>query len=106
MSFQDDLVSLHDFLMHTSEKNLKQMLIDGKMTDVHVNLLMKIVKSTNLEEFKNCYEKKEFPKVKMNPKESALKENFWETCSTTLQSRGLIGKTPPPTSTTPPATAA
>ncbi len=51
MSFQEDLNTLHNFLLQTSEGNLKRMLIDGKMTDVHLRLLIKIAKNAGHEEF-------------------------------------------------------
>jgi len=94
MSYQDDVASLYDFLLHTSESNLKKMLVDGKMTMIHVNLLLKIVKSTSLEQFASHYEKKDFPKIKVSAKEQDIREHFWETCEVTLQSRGLIGSMP------------
>ncbi len=72
------------------------MLVDGKMTEVHFRLLVKIAKSTGHEEFKNCYEKKDFPKIRMSAAETAIKETFWDICSAVLQSRGLIGSTPLP----------
>ncbi|MGE3974162.1 MAG: hypothetical protein AB7F59_06525 [Bdellovibrionales bacterium] len=94
MSFNDDIASVYEFLLHTSEGNLKKMLVDNKMTDTHLRMLLKVVKTCNLEQFRMCYQKQEFPKVKFSASESNLKETFWDCCAKTLQSRGLIGATP------------
>jgi hypothetical protein len=94
MSFQEDLNTLHNFLMQTSESNLKRMLVDAKMTDAHLRLLIKIAKSSGHEELKACIENKTFPRVKFSPVESKLKETFWDVCLATLQSRGLLGAVP------------
>lgn len=94
MSFEEELDTLHSFLLQTPEGHLKRMLVDGKMTETHLRLLLKIAKNSGHDEFKNCYQKKEFPKIKMSASESGIKETFWETCAATLQSRGLIGAQP------------
>jgi len=96
MSFQEDLNTLHNFLLQTPESNLKRMLIEGKMTEVHLRLLVKIAKNTGHEDFKRCYENKEFPRIKTTAAENNIKETFWDICAATLQTRGLIGATPMP----------
>ncbi len=88
---QYDTQSLYEFLLHTPESGLRKMLIDGKpMTDVHFNLLLKIVKTTPLDKFSEHFEKGDFPKVKMGPAEIKLKEKFWGDCMKTLESRGIL----------------
>jgi hypothetical protein len=86
-----DSHSLHDFLFHTPENGLRKMLIDRKnMTDVHCNLLFKIVKSTSPEQFSEYFNKKEFPKLRFGPAEQKIKEKFWDDCVATLLERGLL----------------
>jgi hypothetical protein len=88
---QYDTYSLHDFLYHTPESGLRKMLIDRKnMTDVHCNLLFKIVKSVSPEQFAEHFEKKDFPKLRMGPAEMKIKEKFWDDCVTVLLERGLL----------------
>ena len=88
---QYDLNSLHEFLLHTPEQGLRKMLVDQKpFTEVHFNLLMKIVKNCSLEQFSEHFEKGDFPKIKMGPAEQKIKELFWKDCVTCLNSRGLL----------------
>lgn len=88
---QYDTHSLHDFLFHTPESGLRKMLIDRKrMTDVHANLLFKIVKGCNPEQFGEHFEKKSFPKVRMSPNEEKLKEKFWADVEVVLLERGIL----------------
>lgn len=88
---QYDTQSLFDFLFHTPEGGLRKMLVDRKnMTDVHCNLLLKIVKACTLESFTEHFEKQDFPKVRMGPAEEKIKEKFWENCMVTLKERGLL----------------
>lgn len=86
-----DTQGLHDFLLHTPEGGLRKMLVDKKrMTDVHCNLLLKIVRSCSAEQFGECFEKKEFPKVKIGPAESKIREKFWDDCIAILSERGIL----------------
>lgn len=93
---QYDMQSIYDFLLHTPEQGLRKMLVDGKpMTEVHFNLLMKIVRNTKLDDFSNHFEKEDFPKIKLGPAEQKLKEKFWKECVTALNARGLLGPAMP-----------
>lgn len=88
---QYDTQTLFDFLFHTPESGLRKMLIDRKnMTDVHCNLLLKIVKSCSAEQFAEHFEKKDFPKVRFSPAEDKIKEKFWDACTATLLERGIL----------------
>jgi hypothetical protein len=88
---QYDTQSLYEFLAHTPESGLRKMLIDKKsMTDVHCNLLLKIVKSCSPEKFGEHFEKKDFPKVRFSPAEDKIKEKFWDSCTSVLLERGLL----------------
>lgn len=88
---QYDTQGLYDFLFNTPESGLRKMLIDKKnMTDVHCNLLLKIVRAVNAEQFGMLYEKKDFPRIRMSPAEMKLKEKFWDDCTACLLERGIL----------------
>ena len=88
---QYDTLGLYDFLLHTPEGGVKKLLIDNqKMTQVHCNLLIKIVRSCSAEQFTEHFEKQDFPKLRMGPAESKIKEKFWMDCTTVLLERGLL----------------
>jgi len=90
-----DTHSLYDFLFNTPESGLRKMLVDKKtMTDVHCNLLIKIVKSCPVDQFAEHFEKKDFPKLRMSPAETKLKEKFWDDCVAVLKERGLLQPAP------------
>ncbi len=86
-----DTQSLHDFLSNTPEGGLRKILIDKKnMTDVHFNLLLKIVRATPASQFGEYVDKKDFPRIRMSPAETKLKEKFWDECLMVLEERGLL----------------
>jgi hypothetical protein len=86
-----DTQSLHDFLCSTPEGGLRKMLVDKKnITDVHFNLLMKIVRAGEAEQFGEMVEKKEFPRIRMSPAEMKLKEKFWDECFVVFKERGIL----------------
>ncbi|GIL16530.1 MAG: hypothetical protein BroJett040_02810 [Oligoflexia bacterium] len=88
---QYDSASLYQFLTQTPEQGLRKMLVDNKpMTEVHFNLLMKVVRACDEAQFCQHFEKKEFPKVKMGPGDLKIKDKFWDDCATTLLSRGIL----------------
>jgi hypothetical protein len=88
---QYDIQSLYEFLLHTPEGGLRKMLVDrSKMTDVHVNLLVKIVRACSIEQFTEHFSKQDFPKVRFGPAESKIKEKFWADCTSLLLERGLL----------------
>lgn len=86
-----DLPGLFDFLSSTPEQGLRKMFVDGKpMTEIHFNLLMKIVRQGNQDAFSQWVEASDFPKIKMSPNEHKLKEKFWIDCFKTFESRGIL----------------
>lgn len=88
---QYDLPGLFQFLTTTPEQGLRKMLVDGKpMTEVHFNLLMKVVRSGNEESFCSHIEASSFPKIKFSPNEHKLREKFWAECFKTFESRGIL----------------
>lgn len=86
-----DYKGLYEFLTQTPEQGLRKMLVDPKaFTDVHFSLLLKTVRAGGEKEFVDCAENKTFPKVKMSPNETKLKENFWKDAIQTFNSRGIL----------------
>ncbi len=86
-----DLPSLHQFLMSTPESGLRKLFVDQKpMTDIHFNMLMKVVRASTEDAFSGYVEMNDFPKIKYSPNEIKLKENFWKDCFLTFSSRGIL----------------
>lgn len=91
-----DLAGLYDFLTQTPEKGLRGMLVDNKpMSEVHFNMLIKIVRACKQEEFAEHFDREDYPKIKFGPSELKLKEKFWKDCVQSLNSRGLLGPAMP-----------
>lgn len=88
---QYDTNSLYEFLLHTPEGGLRKMLVDkNKMTDVHFNLLLKVVRGCQAEQFSEHFNKQDFPKVRFGPAETKIKEKFWADCTAVLLDRGIL----------------
>lgn len=86
-----DIPSLYEFLAHTPEQGLRKMLVDPKsFTDVHFNLMLKIVRNCDVTHFSEHVEKSDFPKIKMGAAEIKIKEKFWADLFAVCQSRGLL----------------
>lgn len=93
---QYDIPSIYDFLQHTPEQGLRKMLVDSKpITEVHFNLMLKIVRGCSMEDFGNHFDKQDFPKIKMGPAEQKIKEKFWKDLEAGLNARGLLGPAMP-----------
>lgn len=91
MSVSFDIQNLYQFLTQTPEGGLRKMLVDGKpMTEVHFNMMMKVIKHGGEQEFINFCETGAFPPVRLSPKEQPLKETFWNDCLKTFKDRGLL----------------
>jgi hypothetical protein len=90
MYSQDELKSLHGFLKATGESNLKNMLVGGKMTETHLRMLLKVVRSVSEGDFIKHLEADTFPKVKLNAGELAVKESFWGVCTAACAKVGLL----------------
>jgi hypothetical protein len=96
MYSNDELKGLHGFLRATGEGNLKKMLVGGHMTEVHLRVLLKVARAVGDAEFANHWEAGTFPKTKMSPEESALKETLYAVCGEACAKVGLLtgtGKT-------------
>ena len=93
---QYDVPSLYAFLTQTPEAGLRKMFVDNKpFTEAHFNLLMKVVRGCDEAKFTECFDKCEYPKVKMNATDIGLKEKFWADAVTTFNSRGLLAPASP-----------
>ncbi len=93
---QYDLKGLHEFLNQTPEQGLRKMLVDQKpMTEAHFTLLLKIVRTGGVDEFITHAEKEDFPKIKLGPAETKLKDKFWKDCFQTFSSRGILNPAAP-----------
>lgn len=93
---QYDTAGLYQFLTQTPEKGLRQMMIDGKhFSEIHFNILLKVVRACDEGTFGNHVDKGDFPKMRFNDKEEKLKEKFWKECMACLSQRGLLNPAPP-----------
>ncbi len=89
---QYDYAGLYQFLLHTPEQGLRKMLVDQKsFTDSHFNLMLKVVRGCSETDFCAHAENADFPKVKMGPAETKIKENFWKDLTTICSGRGILG---------------
>ncbi len=87
-----DYAGLYQFLHQTPEQGLRKMLVDQKsFTDLHFNLMLKIVRGCTEADFAMHAEKADFPKVKMGPADHKIKEKFWGDLTTVCSSRGILG---------------
>lgn len=67
------------------------MLVDNnKMTAVHCTLLVKVVRAVSEEQFSEHFAKQDFPRIRMSPAESKIKESFWPDCTAVLLDRGIL----------------
>jgi hypothetical protein len=90
MYSHEELKSLHGFLRATAEGNLKKMLLGGKMTEVHLRVLLKVSRSVSEDEFITYFEAGTFPKMKFSPAEIAVKEGLYEVCAQACAKVGLL----------------
>lgn len=88
---QYDTQGLYEFLTSTPEGALRKMLNDkNKMTDIHCNLLFKVVRACKGDQFGEHFEKQDFPKIRLGPAEEKIKEKFWADCTAVLLDRGIL----------------
>ena len=85
----NDLNTVYDFVKSTGEPNIRKMMTGPKMTNAHVGLLLKVVRSTKAEEFVKCAETESFPKIKFNDQETAIRDGFWKVAFETFVQLGL-----------------
>ena len=90
MNSNYDANLVHQFLIQTPESALRKMLIDKSFTEVYFNMFIKILRSTNEQQFCDHFYNSTFPKAKFNGNEINLKEKFWGECVKALNSHGLL----------------
>lgn len=87
---QYDTEGLYQFLMETPEKGLRKMLVDASYTEMHFNILMKVVRSCDQQQFAQIFETGGFPKMRFNDKELKIKEKFWKDSLSCFLQRGIL----------------
>jgi hypothetical protein len=90
MYSHEELTSLHGFLRSTGEGNLKKMLLGGRMTEVHLRVFLKVVRSCPEAEFITHCEANTLPKVKLSTDERQVAEQLWEVCCEACSKVGLL----------------
>lgn len=85
-----DIKTVYNFLKDTPEGPLKKMLVGPDLTEVHLRLMLKIVRGCSEGEFVEVFNNEAMPKIRLNPAETALKEKFWPACKQKLQTVGLL----------------
>ena len=90
MNSNYDANLVYQFLLNTPESALRKMLIDKSFSDVHFNVLMKILRNSNESQFCDHFYKSTYPKAKYNGNEINLKEKFWDQCIVALNAHGLL----------------
>ena len=92
MYASDEIKSLHAFIRATGEGNLKKMMVGGRMTEVHLKMLVKIARGCTEDEFVTHFEAATFPKVKFAPAEAALKETCYGVFGEACEKLGLLSQ--------------
>jgi len=90
MNTNYDANLIHQFLVQTPESALRKMLVDAKFTQDHFNMMIKILRAGNENQFCDHFYNSTYPKAKFNAKEIGLKETFWQSCVQVLNQHGLL----------------
>lgn len=86
-----ELEGLHQFLRNTAEGNLRKMMVSGRMTEVHLRILLKVARAGSASEFVGWVNSEGFPKMKMSEAEHGVRETFWPVALAACAGLGLIG---------------
>ncbi len=86
----ETLKGIYEFIKHTPEGSLRKMLCTGEMTDAHFRLLLKLVKGGSDTDFIDAFNKSDMGKLRLNPKESPLRDRFWAIVRGRLAATGLL----------------
>lgn len=85
------LPQAYQFLLHTPEKGLRSLMMDPAFfSEVHFNLMLKIVRGCDEAAFCQHFSAQTFPKVKMSANEMKVKEKFWSDLEKKLLQQGLM----------------
>ncbi len=90
MNTNYDANLVYQFLTQTPESALRKMLTDKSFSEIHFNMMIKILRSGGEAQWCDHFYNSTFPKAKFNGNEVALKEKFWTDCVTALNSHGLL----------------
>lgn len=90
MNTNYDANLVYQFLTQTPESALRKMLTDKNFTEIHFNMLIKVLRASNEAQFCDYFYNSTYPKAKFNANEINLKEKFWSDCVACLNSRGLL----------------
>ncbi|MEK7358482.1 MAG: hypothetical protein AAB250_18705 [Bdellovibrionota bacterium] len=90
MYSQDELKSLHGFLRSTAEGNLKKMLLGGRMTELHLRVFLRVLRSCSEADFITHIEANTFPKIKFSSEEKAIGDKCYEICLEACAKVGLV----------------
>ncbi|OFZ31576.1 MAG: hypothetical protein A2622_03060 [Bdellovibrionales bacterium RIFCSPHIGHO2_01_FULL_40_29] len=90
MNSNYDANLVYQFLINTPESALRKMLVEKTFTEVHFNMMMKILRSSNETQFCDHFYNSTYPKAKFNGNEINLKEKFWNDCIVALNTHGLL----------------
>ncbi len=90
MNSNYDANLVYQFLINTPESALRKMLIDKSFSDVHFNVLMKVLRNSTEPQFCDHFYNSTYPKAKYNGNEINLKEKFWNECIVALNAHGLL----------------
>jgi hypothetical protein len=89
MPTQNDLLTVYEFIKSTGENNIRKIMTGPKMTNHHVGVLLKVVRTSKPEEFAQFCETNTFPKMKFTNDEAKLKDTFWKTACDCFVQMGL-----------------
>jgi hypothetical protein len=89
---QDDVSSVCSFLKQTPEGNLRKMLVGQDLTDAHFRLLMKLAKGGSEADFIDAFQNESMGKLKLNAKETPMRETLWGICKKKFMTLGLLPK--------------
>lgn len=88
----DEIVSVYNFMKQTPEGNLRKMLVDQELTDLHFRTLMKLAKGGPEADFIEAFTQESMGKLRLSAKEVPIKEKFWLVCKKKLIVLGLLSK--------------
>ncbi len=86
---------IYQFLTQTPESALRKMLVDKTFSEMHFNMMMKIIRSSDEKKFCDHFQNSTYPKAKFNANEINAKETFWNVCVKALDSHGLLSPASP-----------
>ena len=90
MYSNDYIASLYSFLNQTPEGALRKMLVGAELTEAHFRILVKLAKGADESNFIECFNGDTMGQLRLSPKESPLKDNFWNICKKKFATLGLL----------------